>query len=293
LIYQPRELLPKINGSFVSMVKIGASSHPLTPVIQLNVMSTPEICHFGNGHSAKLYPIADPQTLLLTTIEQMGFTSPRPTLVLVGGASGMSVEEVQQLEQLFEHVVAPTIERLGAVVLDGGTNSGVMRLIGQARAKIAGTFPLLGVCASGTVTYPGCTHAADHAAELEPNHTHFLLVPGHDWGDESVWIAKAATAIAGTAFSCSIVVNGGNITWEDVGHSVAQERQTIVLDGSGRAANELAAELRQEPADGRAAPLVASGFLESINIFQDAEQLGDRLTQLLAPTPATTSTSSH
>jgi hypothetical protein len=63
---------------------------------------------------------------------------------------------------------------------------------------------------------------------------------------------------------------------------VDDHRQTIVLEGSGRAADELAAELHDEPADDRAAPLVASGLLQAINIDHDPKTLETLLEKLLA-----------
>jgi hypothetical protein len=56
-------------------------------------------------------------------------------------------------------------------VIDGGTDAGVMQLIGRARAASGGRFPLIGVAAEGTVMVPGAGTSSPDATELEPNHT--------------------------------------------------------------------------------------------------------------------------
>lgn len=250
-------------------------------------MQTPSHSHFPNGNAASLHPIEE-AAQLPSVIETLNLQTPRPVLVIVGGASQIAAKDLDRLSLLFNEVVAPVAERLQAVVVDGGTDCGIMRLMGRARTAIGGSFPLIGVPAIGTVNYPGIVHAHPNAADLEPHHSHFILVPGDTWGDESQWIADVATEISGAAPSCTIVVNGGDITWKDVAQSVDDARQTIVLEGSGRAADELAAELHDEPADDRAAPLVASGFLQAIDINQDPTILTTLLESLLCLNPANT-----
>ncbi len=251
-------------------------------------MPTPSQCDFSNGNSASLHTIEEISTLP-DLVETLQLQTPRPVLVIVGGASKISPEDLDRLDLLFKHVVAPVAERLQVVVVDGGTDSGVMKLIGQARAAIDGTFPLIGVSAIGTISCPGIACENPDAATLEPNHSNFILVPGSNWGDESQWIADTARIISGETPSCTIVVNGGEITWKDVAQSVDDGRQTIVLEGSGRAADELAAELNDEPADDRAAPLVASGLLQAIDIDHDPKALETLLEQLLVTDPIATS----
>jgi hypothetical protein len=53
----------------------------------------------------------------------------RAALVVVGGASGMSPRETRRLGPLFRDVLAPLAQQLGATVIDGGTDTGVMRLM--------------------------------------------------------------------------------------------------------------------------------------------------------------------
>jgi hypothetical protein len=59
------------------------------------------------------------------------------------------------------------------------------------RKKHGYTFPLVGV------VFDALLMKEEPASILDPNHTHFLLIPGSDWGDESAWISKIATVVAG------------------------------------------------------------------------------------------------
>lgn len=205
---------------------------------------------------------------------QIGIATGQPVLVLVGGASKIEPEALDRLQQVFMDVLAPLMQRLNGVVIDGGTDCGVMQLMGQARQEIGATFPLIGVCAIGTVMLPdGTPPTSPDAAELEPHHSHFVLVPGDNWGAESPWLAKLATVIADGSASCTVVSNGGEITWQDVGCSVEERRTTFVLDGSGRTADAIAAALKGEDSDPRSQPLIASGYLQRLALGDELEQL--------------------
>src|SRR5438874_2551882 len=110
----------------------------------------------------------------------LGLTA-RPTLVLIGGADRLTDRDAEELRPLFVETIAPLIDELGGQVIDGGTDVGVMRLIGRTRVALELDFPLIGVAAQGNVAVPG-RPASPTAVDLEPNHSHFLLVAGSGWG---------------------------------------------------------------------------------------------------------------
>ena len=190
--------------------------------------------------------------------ERLGL-APRRCIVLVGGAAGLAPDD--ELPHVFRDVVAEVASSLAATVVDGATDTGVMRLIGRARAETAASFPLVGVVPAAL------------ADDLEPNHTHVVLVPGSDWGDETPWLAGVATALAGPHASATLVVNGGEITWADAEASVAAGRPVVVLAGSGRTADALAAGT-----DERADRIARSGLLH----VADRDLLAQTLLDLLA-----------
>ncbi|WP_017659578.1 hypothetical protein [Baaleninema simplex] len=241
----------------------------------------PTSFHFHNGNTATgIY--LESQSDFQTSLDRLGLSRSRPVLVLVGGASKMEPDAFARLKTLFDDVLAPTLEKVSAIALDGGTDCGVMQLMGQARTHIDGTFPLIGVCAIGTVLLPdGTPPISDDAAPLEPNHSHFVLVPGTDWGAESPWLADLADYIANGFPACTLVSNGGEITWQDVSYSVKARRTTVVLAGSGRTADKLAAGLRGEPTDDRAEPLIRTGCLQVLDLDNDIDFLQTVVSDLL------------
>jgi len=181
-----------------------------------------------------------------------------PVLVLVGGAGGMDEVTAGMLAGLMRDAVVPAVVRHGATVLDGGTDSGVMRLIGQARAAAGAAFPLVGVAAAGTVTLPGSDPPRADAADLEPHHTHVLLVEGDEWGDEAPWISDVAGVIAGDRPSVTVLINGGTIAVDDAERSLAAGRPLVVIAGSGRTADAVAGAHSTGGGDPRVARIAAS-----------------------------------
>lgn len=173
-------------------------------------------------------------------------TEPRYTLVIVGGASGLDHRQAVQLDGLFKHVLAPLAEELQLYVVDGGTDAGVMQLMGRARAHIGGTFPLIGVAPRSLVSLPG--EAMDHpqASTLEPYHTHCLLVPGDKWGDESVWMSTLATQLSRTYESMTVLINGGSVTLQDAQASIDAGREVAIIAGTGRAADQIVRALQNK-----------------------------------------------
>ena len=156
------------------------------------------------------------------------------------------------------------IKHLRAAAIDGGTCSGVMRLLGEARSSARSDFPLIGVAAAGTVTLPGGQPPRDDAAPLDPDHTHFVLVPGDEWGAEAHWIAQVATDLAGIRPSATVLVNGGEIAYSDVERSLDAGRPVLTVAGSGRTADQLAAAVHGRPADERAVALVKPGLVQAV-----------------------------
>lgn len=236
---------------------------------------------FQNGHQAKLTRIRRNSNLLLS-LKQIGLPYPAPTLVLVGGASGMSAEALTQLSFLFFDILAPLAEDLGLVVVDGGTDAGVMQLMGQARHQRRGSFPLVGVIAAAMAILPNLPAPAD-GAPLEPHHTHFLLVPGAIWGDEAPWIARVATELSSARSSLTVLINGGAIAWQDVDNSIREDRPVLVIGGSGRTADILAAAVGGDRSNDRANRLVDSGLLQAIDLFDSPETLRTFCSNLLNP----------
>ncbi|MBD0346851.1 MAG: hypothetical protein ICV63_18895, partial [Coleofasciculus sp. Co-bin14] len=138
------------------------------------------------------------------------------------------------------------------------------------------------VAAIGTVICPDVAPSRSDAASLEPNHSHFVLVPGCNWGDESPWLSQVASVLSEGCPSLTLVVNGGEITLQDVSYSVQAERPVVTLDGSGRSADKLAAALRGEATDSRISQLIASELVQAIGLHQSSSCLAEAIEEIWA-----------
>jgi SLOG in TRPM, prokaryote len=220
---------------------------------------------------------------LPNALAKIGLGGSHPILVLVGGASQISDADFLRIQSLFVEVLAPIAESVGAYVVDGGTDAGVMRLMGHARSYIKAQFPLIGVAPIGKVIFPEqTTTPSDDASPLQSDHTHFVLVPGNNWGDESPWIVDVGTVLAGCSPSVTLLINGGEITFADALNSVSAGRLVIAIAGSGRTADKLALALGGNTTDERATKLAASGKLQTINLDAEREELTKTITNLLS-----------
>jgi predicted Rossmann-fold nucleotide-binding protein len=177
------------------------------------------------------------------TVHLMGLVD-RPVAVLIGGH--ILPEHANVTLQAIE-VIAKVAEVLDAAIICGGTDIGVMAAIGKSRGRNGYQFPLIGIAPEGIVTWPeGPKNSmlilpGNERVQLETHHSHFIVVPGNEFGDETKWIVRAATMIAaGRNKSVTVLANGGKVSQMDVEEGLHANRPLIVLAGTGRLADEIA-----------------------------------------------------
>lgn len=218
---------------------------------------------FPRGTSARAVEVERPEELdAFARALTRGGTS--ASIVVIGGAEGLAAGDERRLSPLFRDVLAELAFRFRAAVLDGGTDVGVMRLMGNGRRESGRDFPLVGVAPAALVAVPGRTAPAG-TARLEPNHTHFVLVPGERWGDEGPWLERLGTLIGGGTRSATVLVNGGDVARREAERSVAAGRPVVVLAGSGRTADELADAAAGRPCDEASARIASSGLVRPVD----------------------------
>ncbi|MDX6692354.1 MAG: hypothetical protein QOG15_3811 [Solirubrobacteraceae bacterium] len=200
----------------------------------------------------------DESTDLAAALRELGLSIGRPALVVVGGAAGLEDHATDRLIPALEALCEVAGER-GAVIVDGGTDSGVMALLGDLHSALGVPTPLVGVGVASLVGAPGETGVAP-----EPHHTHFVLVPGARWGDETPWLARVASALAAGQPSATVLVNGGDIALTDVRESVDAGRPVLVLAGSGRVSEELVRALRGGPGSAEVASLAGNELVTAV-----------------------------
>lgn len=204
----------------------------------------------------------------------------RPAIFMLGGAVDMSSDAMNTTRPILEQGLAAYAQEHGIAIIDGGTHSGAMQMMGEARQRCRGTFPLVGVAPINLVRFNG--HDMPGGYLLDPNHSHFVLTGEGDWGDETDFIVQIAQAVTGGKFpALGIVINGGGIVRQEVYRLTLTERlgaPLLVLDGSGRFADTLAhAVTTGETDDSQLREIVARGRLEIAAVADGPDALRQRL----------------
>ena len=185
----------------------------------------------NRGRTIKAANIADNKEIE-PALTQLEIPHPQKAIVLVGGASGIGFSDKLAMRKAIR-IVVKLAEKTNAVVIDGGTQAGIMAEIGKQRKSNKFSFCLIGV------VFDTLLMKKEPNKILDPNHTNFLLVPGDNWGDESSWISKIATVVAGAKKSITILINGGEISQHDVQYSILENRPVFIMRGTGRLADEI------------------------------------------------------
>ena len=237
---------------------------------------------FDNGNHAVVVT-AGRDTDAQTILKMLDITQPHALIMVFGGAKGLDDLRKARLTELFTDAIAPAAAELGALVIDGGTQSGVMAMMGEALAQGERRSQLLGIAPAGKVTYPGGPSNANigDGAPLEPNHSHFVLVESDEWGGETPMIFKLAGAL--NVAVATMLINGGQIAGNEALQSVRNGWHLLVIEGSGRFADQLSAALcdRQIAKSVEVSEIVRSGRVALFHVDDPAEKLRDELSRLL------------
>jgi len=199
--------------------------------------------NFDNGNHAVVVTAAD-DTDAQTILKSLEIAQPNALIMVIGGAKGLDDSRKARLAELFVNAIAPAVADAGALVIDGGTESGVMAMMGEALARNGRESQLVGIAPAGKVTYPGGPNDANigDGAPLEPNHSHFVLVESDEWGGETGTMFKLARAL--NVAVATLLINGGQIAESEALRSVRNGWPLVVVEGSGRFADQLSAAVR-------------------------------------------------
>jgi len=199
---------------------------------RINFPGHKTLCVFPNDRSNLAQAISD-----------LGLKGRYPVIVLIGGS--MDKQQVEVTRGAIQ-TIAEIAEEMKAIVICGGTDMGIMAEIGQIRSRKGHKFPLVGVTPEALVTWPSGPRSTkflwwgNQRWQLEPHYSHFILVPGSQFGDESPWIVDTATLLSKEHRSVTILINGGEISRKDIELSLEKGRPVIALSRTGRLADELA-----------------------------------------------------
>jgi hypothetical protein len=196
---------------------------------------------FPNQQALCVFP--EQRSDLAQAVAELQLENDGPVIVLIGG-------DIEKQHAMVTAKAVQTVSMLAedmkALVICGGTDMGVMAEIGRARWKNQCKFPLVGIAPEGLTAWPGGPRSekflwwGKERWQLEPHHSHFILVPGSQFGDEAPWIIEAATLLSKGHSSVTILINGGEVSRREVELSLEHGRPVVALRRTGRLADELA-----------------------------------------------------
>jgi hypothetical protein len=180
---------------------------------------------------------------LTQAIAELDLKGRYPVIVLIGGE--LDGQQTDMTRRAIE-MIARTAEDMKAVIICGGTDMGVMAEMGRARSRKKYKFPLVGIAPEELVTWPSGPHTSrflwwgNKRWQLESHHSHFILVPGSQFGDESASIISAATLLSNGRQLVTILINGAEVSRKDIQLSLDNHHRVIILSRTGGLADELA-----------------------------------------------------
>jgi hypothetical protein len=151
----------------------------------------------------------------------LGLPAPRATVILNGTTAECDPGVAGVLGDL-----ATAVMRERLTVVTGGTDAGIFTLFGAEMAEP--TAALVGVAPRNRA-----------GVALEPHHTHFVLVEGDAWGDETPALLALAGALGRLAPTVAVICGGGEGTRTEVAGHRRAGRPIVAVAGSGGVADEL------------------------------------------------------
>jgi len=251
-----------------------------TTTTQITLQNRRDTIKFPDGHEAIMVRVSD-EDKAAEVVKLLGLDTPQPSIFMLVGAMDMQSKEMTMTRPIIEEGLAKFANERQIAIIDGGTASGVMQLMGEARLKSKATFPLIGVAPYNQVKYPG--HDNPTGYDLDPGHSHFVLTPDGEFGDETDMIVDLSYALTGEGQKprLGMIVNGGDIVRQEVYRLSTEPNSSLallVLEGSGRFADELAAAKRSGKADSDVVKaIIEKGKVELVPVSEGPEALRSRL----------------
>jgi hypothetical protein len=187
----------------------------------------------------------DKRSNLEQAISELRLGGNYPVIVLIGG----EIDEQQaETTRLSLQTISKIANDMNAVIICGGTDMDVLAEISQERWKNHCTYPLIGVAPKDLVTWPGGPRSTNFLwwgrkrLPLEPHCSHFILVPGSQFGDESPWLVETVDILSKGHRSVTILINGGEVSRKDIEFSLENNRPVVALSLRGWLADELSSQ---------------------------------------------------
>ena len=217
---------------------------------------------FSNGNMAQLLRVSS-DIEIERIVKTLNLPPSRGVLVINGGTKKFDLEIGEQLANLFHELVRYVVEEK-ITVITGGTNAGIFSIWGEALQKYGKpAAPCIGVTIRVGLE------------QLEPHHTHFVLVEGDNWGDETAVMYGLVEALAKHCPSLAIYAGGGSGAISEMLQNVLQKREIVLIAGSKRSTDTVIAAYSEETSnrDKRIEQIVSEGQLTIFSINQPPIEL--------------------
>nr|XP_061799468.1 transient receptor potential cation channel subfamily M member 2-like [Nerophis lumbriciformis] len=218
---------------------------------------------------ARVSTETSPEVVYQLMTEQWKVSPPNLLISVTGGAKNFYLKT--RLKNVFQRGLIKVAQTTGAWIITGGTNTGVMKHVGQAvrdyylSSSMQGQIVTIGLATWGVihnkevlVHSQGCFPAhypmdvKGRLPCLDNNHTHFLLVDDGTHGRYGVEIdlrSRLEKYISGKNLGHSVgvtipvvlvVLDGGAGTLNTIYTAMLNDTPCVVLEGSGRMADVIA-----------------------------------------------------
>jgi hypothetical protein len=219
---------------------------------------------------------------IISVRDALDIVVPAPVVLISGGADTLDPAITPKLTQLIGRGLLRAGRAAGAVIIDGGTDAGVMGLIGRAASAMPEPTSLIGVAPEALIRSPDISpvEADGGRVALAPNHTHFVLTQGEVWGAETPVMFDLAQAIAGKLPVIVVMIGGGQVALSEILHAVRRHWRVLIIQGSKGVADELLAQWTTKIAkdnDPLIAEILADGDLRAFPIGDPPEALARRI----------------
>ena len=194
-------------------------------------MLSVETIRFANEQEALLVHVPQ-HTPADSIVAALKLPQPRAVICLNGGTAELDEGLNTGLRRLMVDGLARVAAENSVTLVTGGTDAGIFLLLGAGLEKWGCKAPCLGVVPGTQVTWSGRSNGGE--TPLEPHHSHFIVVNGNDWGDETPTMYSVVQSISQNCSSLAVFAGGGDITLREMQANVKQGREMILIAGSGR-----------------------------------------------------------
>ncbi len=243
---------------------------------------------FRNGNRVRAI-FVDKRTPAQQIVSRLQLPRPRALVILNGTTDKIEPRIRSCLASLLQDGLARIAAEEQLTLITGGTWSGIFALLGEGLAIWGRRGPCIGVTVGSRVTWPGRIKVRpplrwlrSKRTPLEAHHSHFVLVEGRRWGDETGVMYELAGELAKGCPSLALFAGGGKVTLDEMERNVDQGRKMVLLVGSGRVTDAIGEVLvRKEAKTDRIVRIAEHGDISLFDVREGEAALRQLIQDLL------------